>query len=650
MSKIVNFEIQDAEILDENIDSQFATARLLVFSSGMNRHDMNCSEEVLRRTAPTIYEKPIIFGVDRKYTDFTSHGEDTVPGGFIVADSAEFVPLSDGRVSLQVMGKIWKKYSGTFMDIFKKRPDSTKKISVEMELTDFEMLDEEIIEMKDFSYTAACVLGDEVIEASPGAKMEMLSFARKEYMQDYNKEFGMMRYKDIDFLIPDSVKKNAQLGIQKFRELGYGGTSTSVSIAKHLMARENISPQKARLALRYLMSRKNNDMSSSDVDGLNKEYIGFLMCGGDEGFEFVQRVCEAMDTIDNSRRAFFGSDDFAREMGKGKSISANKSKDKLSDGAWGDVDKAELRNKVLESPNYKSLVKDVYMLVDDGWEESPSSKLKYPVMEVKNGELVYNRGALASALGYARKNGEDTVVEKVVSIYKKMEIAIEEDNCMEEKGMEKDKKEEFETNAPPKEEAPKEEQMASEEKMSDAVAEEEKEEEEKEGEVGEESKGAFSSSTNLDLAAIMSFLKEETDAYREMAEKFASQAEEVDYSALVGYMKGRIEQMGCKMEEMAKENDGLKAFKAEVERGQMQYEVDSTIKEIQESVAIPQEQIYSLVEDSKNHTLNTLEEWKNKARALAFQFAKKSNTKTAEPRAGLLWTAGNAERGGLWIK
>ncbi|WP_459591855.1 hypothetical protein, partial [Enterobacter asburiae] len=79
-------------------------------------------------------------------------------------------------------------------------------------------------------------------------------------------------------------------------------------------------------------------------------------------------------------KEFIESSLFAKkeDLGKEKAIKVNKSSEKMSDSSWGDVDKTTLRNKVLSAKNYKMLVKDVYLLVEQGWEESPSSKLKYP--------------------------------------------------------------------------------------------------------------------------------------------------------------------------------------------------------------------------------------------------------------------------------
>lgn len=115
---------------------------------------------------------------------------------------------------------------------------------------------------------------------------------------------------------------------------------------------------------------------------------------------------------------------FAKERieSMAKTYKIDKSKEAMSDKAWGEVDKAAMRDKIMEASNKATLVKAVYMLVEDGWEEAPSEHLKYPVMELKGDTFVYNRDGLASALGYAKKEDETTVVNKIEKIYKKLDL------------------------------------------------------------------------------------------------------------------------------------------------------------------------------------------------------------------------------------
>lgn len=117
---------------------------------------------------------------------------------------------------------------------------------------------------------------------------------------------------------------------------------------------------------------------------------------------------------------------FAKErkdnMAENKSYKVDKSKEAMSEKAWGDVDKTDLRNKIMDAKNKNSLVKSVYMLVEEGWEDAPSDHLKYPVMCFEGDKLVYNRHGLASALAYARQENETAVINKIERIYKKLDI------------------------------------------------------------------------------------------------------------------------------------------------------------------------------------------------------------------------------------
>ena len=109
-----------------------------------------------------------------------------------------------------------------------------------------------------------------------------------------------------------------------------------------------------------------------------------------------------------------------------KALKVNKSKEAMSDTSWGDVDKAELRKRVVEASNFKEIADDVFLDLREGWEEGEVTKLKYTVMEIKGDELVYNRGALGSAKAYAEKNGEEEVLKKLKAIYEHLDLDFEE--------------------------------------------------------------------------------------------------------------------------------------------------------------------------------------------------------------------------------
>lgn len=128
-------------------------------------------------------------------------------------------------------------------------------------------------------------------------------------------------------------------------------------------------------------------------------------------FEDCKKKCSNLENFMEQRK---------NKMSEEKKYKIDKSKEALSDKPWGEVDKTKLRNGIMGASNKNTLVKDVYMLVEDGWEDAPSEHLKYPVMELKGDTFVYNRDGLSSALGYAKKENVSSVVSKVEKIQRKL--------------------------------------------------------------------------------------------------------------------------------------------------------------------------------------------------------------------------------------
>lgn len=143
----------------------------------------------------------------------------------------------------------------------------------------------------------------------------------------------------------------------------------------------------------------------------NMKMVRFSQEDADEFYsEHTHNTLSEMNKISEERRINMAE----------KTYKINKTE--LKDSKWGDVDKTELRNTIMEAKNKTTLVKAVYLLVEDGWQDAPFEKLKYPVMELSGDTFYYNRGALASALGYAKAEGEDDVVAKVEKLYKKFDL------------------------------------------------------------------------------------------------------------------------------------------------------------------------------------------------------------------------------------
>ena len=114
------------------------------------------------------------------------------------------------------------------------------------------------------------------------------------------------------------------------------------------------------------------------------------------------------------------------KMAEKKRYKIDKSAKSMSNDDWSNVDKTKLRNDILDAENSSELVEAVYLKVEKGWQDAPSEKLGYPVMQLKGDTFVYNRNALANAKARAVQQNETEVLNKLNSIYKKLGLNDEE--------------------------------------------------------------------------------------------------------------------------------------------------------------------------------------------------------------------------------
>ena len=93
------------------------------------------------------------------------------------------------------------------------------------------------------------------------------------------------------------------------------------------------------------------------------------------------------------------------------------SKEAMYDGEW---DGQKAKQDLVKEKNFKTLASKVCMKLEPGWEDREVTKLGYPVMMLHDGKWVYAAKGLSSALGYAKKENETEVINKVEKIYKKL--------------------------------------------------------------------------------------------------------------------------------------------------------------------------------------------------------------------------------------
>ena len=93
------------------------------------------------------------------------------------------------------------------------------------------------------------------------------------------------------------------------------------------------------------------------------------------------------------------------------------SKEDIYEGEW---DGQKAKQDLVKEKNFKSLAPKVCMKLEEGWEDREVTKFGYPVMMLYDGKWVYSTKGLSSALGYAKKEDETAVVNKIEKIYKKL--------------------------------------------------------------------------------------------------------------------------------------------------------------------------------------------------------------------------------------
>ena len=87
------------------------------------------------------------------------------------------------------------------------------------------------------------------------------------------------------------------------------------------------------------------------------------------------------------------------------SIRINNDKESaVKSSSWDNPGKT-LYEPILKATNKKALVKEAYLIVQDGYEEAPSEHLKYPHHQIKGGELVLNERGVIAAFQRASQEG-----------------------------------------------------------------------------------------------------------------------------------------------------------------------------------------------------------------------------------------------------
>lgn len=330
----------------------------------------------------------------------------------------------------------------------------------------------------------------------------------------------------------------------------------------------------------------------------------------------------------------------------------DKSKTAVDMGSW-DGDKA--KDDLLKEKNFKTLAKSVCLLLEDGWEDKEKGALKYPVMNLKNGKWVYNAQGLSSARAYGEQH-DPSIADKAISIQKKLGLYKDNDNSNKEEKenmgkeenknfsnsedkekdviMEKDKEKkdmacgddkEKELCGDKKMAESEDEKLKEEKKEEDNIKDEEKkmaeesedeklkDEKEEEDDIKDEEK-KFSLDAYVDEAAMLAMLENETDEFKEMANKVIK-----DFSA---------DEIVSTILELAKENAGLKDEKAKADAEKAEKKFSSIMAAVKED--LDEKTFAELSEEGKGLSFEELGGFENKVKAFAYEATKKNKDNKEE--------------------
>ena len=321
-------------------------------------------------------------------------------------------------------------------------------------------------------------------------------------------------------------------------------------------------------------------------------------------------------------------------------------KTELKTTPWGDVDKTTMRNKIMKAINKATLVKSVYALVEDGWQDAPSEHLKYPIMELVGDTFYYNRYALSSALAYAKQENETSVINKVEKLYKKFNL---DDEGGDDKNMAEDKKKKMSEETLENQETEvmeeqvesedvedmSEEEMQDEETFADDDEEVDKADEDDEpddddpegsdenAEEFEESEcsdneeemcdGKMSLDVNAYAGAMLEMLKAETDEQRDEARKLGLSDDEK-----LNIVMEECYSIACELAE-------LRQFRIDTLKEKTAFETTQILAEVKQD--LPQDKYAELEAEAGKCQFEEVEDFRVKARAFAYEFGVKKKDK-----------------------
>lgn len=630
----LSFPVDYAKVIHD--DETVCLVEMDILHLGLNRNKSVFTKESVEASLDTIYNKPIItiYNCEMKNlaTDYTSHARDEREAEKVCCvgvipmpeySNPRWVTTDDGFERLRVNAIIWKYYSECAVNILKNK-DGESKVSIEvLPVEDHRDANGNMVFDK-FLFMSCFMLGDDIPEGMQGSKLTVTKFSYDEIVaksSEYLSKFSKTNEDSEDIF----EKLKRRKGGNKVK-LGHKELENKlwVILSGHMFERDKEVYHKYYIEDIY-------DGHIVVRDNETNEEVKFKYNVDDEGVVHVDFSSRKVIDKERPYRVFAKED-----IGTEDALKIDK--DRLSDDAWGSIDKGELRERVVKAKNFKTIADDVFLDLREGWEDGEVSKLKYPVMQLDGDTLIYNRGALASAKGYAEKNNETEVLEKLKKIYKHLELDFEAEDTSKvafecgakdyecddedhEEGAEefaKDKEVEPETKE-------KEEPSAGPQDNKDAEdAKDDEETRETETKEKVEGKVEMSADANVDAAAQAEMLEKQAEINKDLADENEERTETLeDQLAKKEIVIADLKKI---IDDFETELKALRKFKADTEERQKLFTIESVLSEVKDDISEVKRNEFK--ELAKTYSLDNIDVWANAVKAEAFKSAKEGSKKT----------------------
>ena len=174
---ISNIEMFEAENYDKD---EFGIVHLDFLGTNPNSHQLEISEEVLKKYANTILGKWIVADMT-KIIDCGSHSPlEKIVGYIPETQDIKFTRNSDGYLRANCVGIISKIYAQDFCEVFM-NTNTKRSVSVEMLTAGEEFNQNKLVALNIVGVT---VLGLKIKPSSPGSEINFTRFSEKEKIEE----------------------------------------------------------------------------------------------------------------------------------------------------------------------------------------------------------------------------------------------------------------------------------------------------------------------------------------------------------------------------------------------------------------------------------------------------------------------------------